>query len=184
MFLWVSGAKSQNRRAVVTATKEEKTKANKVLAPLEFQICLQQISRLAFGAGAERRMLISEQRRKKGWEALGGAQPGSTSGKRKQSSGEPSGRAGQGRAAAGYQERSGPHGLAGRRDLGKAHGQWELSGRWKSSLPGRKGRAAKKEQHLRRLKALKVGAGSQAPWAAATEQGAGRGRERRRLIPG
>ena len=87
--------KSQNRRAVVTATKKEKTKANKMLAPLEFQICLQQISRLAFGAGEERRMLISEQRRRKGWQALGGAQPGSTSGKRKQSSGEPSGRAGR-----------------------------------------------------------------------------------------
>lgn len=39
-------------------------------------------------------------------------------------------------------------------------------------------------QHLGRPKAQEAGADPQAPWAAAIEQGAGRGREWRRLIPG
>lgn len=47
---------------------------------------------------------------------------------------------GKGRTAVGYGERIGPPRLAGGRDLGKAHGQWNKSrGQWKLSLRGRKG---------------------------------------------
>lgn len=52
------------------------------------------------------------------------------------------------------------------------------------AVPKGKEEAAGKEQHLRGLEARKAGADRQAPRAAATEQGAGRGRGWRRLIPG
>lgn len=72
------------------------------------------------------------------WEARRGNWPGPTSGKKKQSSEEPPGRAGQDGSWLPGKDRASP--LSREARPGKAHGQEKKSrGQWKLSLRGRKG---------------------------------------------
>ena len=111
VFLRVSGAKiseqkssnnsSQKKKKKKKKKKKRKQKLIKRGLPLNLKFVFNRFHILRLGRGTREERSFQRSAEGKGWEVLGGARPGSTSWKRKQSSGEPPGRAGQGRAAVG-----------------------------------------------------------------------------------
>lgn len=109
MFLWVSGAKISEQKSSNNSSqkkkkkkkKERKQKLIKRELPLNLKFVFNRFHILRLGPGTREERSFQRSGEGKGWEVLGGARPGSTSWKRKQSSGEPPGRAGRGRAAVG-----------------------------------------------------------------------------------
>ena len=97
--------KSQNRKAAIIVAKKKKKeegekkrkqKLTKRGLPLNLKFAFNRFHILRLGLGTREERSCQRSGGGKGWEDLGGARPGSTSGKRKQSSREPAGRAGQG----------------------------------------------------------------------------------------
>lgn len=108
VFLWVSGAKISKQKSSNNSSQKKKKKKKKRKQklikrglPLNLKFVFNRFHILRLGRGTREERSFQRSGEGKGWEVLGGAQPGSTSWKRKQSSGEPPGRAGQGRAAVG-----------------------------------------------------------------------------------